>query len=428
MTSSITIKPSEIASNGGTNRASLKAMNSFRHAFALIAAALLCFASLLNAASPATNAVPRPQPGRWLLIVDTSSGMEKRAEAVRGIAGELLLSGMNGQMNAGDEFGIWTYNKKLSAGVAPMQVWDAARSNIIAGRTVGFLSKQSYTGKAKPSLVFAELEPIVSNSRQLTVVMLSDGAVDIAGTPYDAAINAAYAENRPLLKQSRMPLVTVLRGYKGQYMAHQVVLAPWIGEFPAFPVEPTKTNAAPIAVAAAPKLEPKRTIIIRAEPKKIEPETASVALQPGAVSLRNPPEPALVEPMPVPASVNPVPVVTPVEAVPIVKVEPAPVVPIAQTPKVNTPEPAPVALTVQAGQLVAPPEPAPAPAPVIASTPLAAPLQSASTANGDVTARKWPLILGIAFMWAAIVVALLLARRARRANATSLITRSFDQK
>jgi len=38
------------------------------------------------------------------------------------------------------------------------------------------------------------------------------------------------------------------------------------------------------------------------------------------------------------------------------------------------------------------------------------------------------LILGIGLMWVAIVAALMLARRARRANATSLITRSLNQR
>ena len=396
-------------------------MNLFRPSSAFIAAALLGFATVLNAAPATTNATPRPQPARWLLIVDTSSGMEKRADAVRGVVGDMVSSGMNGQMQSGDEFGIWTYNKKLSAGVAPVQVWDASRSNTIAGRTVAFLGKQSHQGRAKPELVFAELQPIVSSSRQLTVVMLSDGAVDVAGTPFDAAINAAYAEHRPVLKKSRMPLVTVLRGYKGNYFAQQVAVAPWINEFPAFPAEPVKTNLPP-PVVETPKPEPKRTIIIRPEPKKVaavEPAEPAVALQPGAVSLRNPPEatpevkPAVIEPMPAPANVNLTPVVTPVitpdavpaDAIPIAKVEPAP----------------------PAMPLVAPVTP-PVIAPVIAPAPATSAPVPATPASDNVTVRKWPLILGITFMWVAIVVALMLARRARRANATSIITQSFDKK
>jgi hypothetical protein len=262
--------------------------------------------------------------------------------------------------------------------------------------------------------VFAALEPVVRSSRQLTVVMLSDGAVDVAGTPFDAAINAAYAAQRPVLKKSRMPLVTVLRGYKGDYMAHVVAVAPWIGEFPAFPVEPVKTNAPAPAPAVAPKTEPKRTIIIRPDPKKAEVAEPAVALQPGAVALRNPPEtitdgkPVVVEPLPAPETVNPTPVVAPAvvkpeEVVPVAKAEPAPPAVVPAPPALKSPAEVPVA-----------------PAPVPATT--------ATAAADTVTIRKLPLILGISLMWVAIVVALVLVRRARRASATSIITQSFEKK
>jgi hypothetical protein len=257
----------------------------------------------------------------------------------------------------------------------------------------------------------------VKTSRHLTVVMLSDGAVNVAGTPFDEAINAAYAEHRPTLKKSRMPLVTVLRGYKGSYMAQQVAVAPWLARFPEFPAEPVKTNAAP--VTETPKPEPKRTIIIRPEPRKIEAVEPAVSLQPGAVSLRTPPDaatdakPVAVEPLPAPANVSLIPVVTPVEPPAVAKVEPAPPA-----------EPAAAPAPAQVAPVAPPVLPAPAitPAPVTPTQPAATP------ASDSVTVRKWPLILGITLMWIAIVVALILARRARRANATSIITQSFDKK
>ena len=110
--------------------------------FALIATALLGVLPVARAAESPATANKRPQPDRWLLIVDTSSAMERRARAVEGVVGELMVSGMNGQMEPGAELGIWTYNKELFAGVAPMQTWDPAHSNLMANRTVGFLSKQ----------------------------------------------------------------------------------------------------------------------------------------------------------------------------------------------------------------------------------------------------------------------------------------------
>jgi hypothetical protein len=69
---------------------------------------------------------------------------------------------------------------------------------------------------------------------------------------------------------------------------------------------------------------------------------------------------------------------------------------------------------------------APAQAPSVAVAPEVVP--TAPTAVADtVTARKWPLILGIGCFWVAIMVALVLARRARRQAGTSYITRSIDR-
>ena len=354
--------------------------------------ALLCAAVVLaSAAGSATNAPTRPQPDRWLLIADTSAAMKNRAAAMEGVIGELLLSGMNGEMKPGDELGLWTFNKELAAGVAPMQIWEPARSNIIAGRSSRFIGRQEFKDKARLEKVMTELPRVINGSRRLTVLIFSDGAQKISGTPFDDAINAAYAQHQPALAKTRMPLVTVLRSERGKYIGHSVSFAPWPIEYPPFAEEPKPPTPAPAPVATKPA-EPRKSIIITS-PKK--PDSTNV----------------LVEPVPV-VSPAPAPVVTPVE--------PAP----APTP---TPEPEPAVVTVPEKAVVEQPvEPAPALAATNAPTPVAAPTPPPATVE-TVSARKWPLILGIGCMWVAIVAAWFLSRRSRRTHAASLITRSLDQ-
>ena len=384
-------------------------MNLFNQRIPLAAAILLGCLAALRAAEPPAKQL---QPERWLLVVDCSAAMERRAEAVKGVVGELLVSGMNGQMQPGDDLGVWTFNKELYAGVAPMQSWDTTHSNRFAGRVVMFLGQQVYRDKSNLGSVLSELPRLVRESRQLTVVLMSDGTGTFSGTPFDDAINAAYAKHRPALAKTRMPLVTVLRSHQGKYIGQNVSFAPWPIEFPPFPDELQPTNA--VAKTNAPALkpvEPIKPIIISGgkkpeaerpapKPLPVKPLETIAPLPPAATNII-----ASVEPVPVPQPAVPKPTPTPVETA---KVNPGPVaVPVvasAETPRVKdagVPEPA-----------VAPPTPPTAPIAV---------------APGDVTARKWPLILGIGCMWGAILAALVLARRARRARATSLITRSFDQ-
>lgn len=392
--------------------------------FALIATALLCVLPDSHGAESPADANKRPQPDRWLLIVDTSSAMERRAKAVEGVVGELMVSGMNGQMQPGAEFGIWTYNKELYAGVAPMQTWDSARSNLMANRTVGFLSKQPYRNKSKTEPVLSELARVVSDSRRLTVVWLSDGTGEkIAGTPFDAQINEAFTKYRPALSKTRMPLVTVLRVYRGKYIGQNISVAPWPVEFPPFPIEPAATNA--VAKATTPTA-PVKSIFISREPAKVEKPAETppaVQIKPDSVQLRSAPE-SVTNPL----AATPVPVEL-AQPMPTTAVQPAPVVaPVEPPPAVKPVEPKPVEVAAVAPkpEIVAPIAPAPAPA-AVAPQPAPATTPPVAAAVEPVTSRKWPLILGISFMWIAIFAALTLARRARRAKATSLITRSFDR-
>ena len=259
-------------------------MKLMRHLRAWIAMVLPCLLAVAHGAEPAGKGSARPQPERWLLILDTSSAMERRAQAVEGLVGELLASGMNGQMAPGADIGIWTYNKELFAGVAPMQTWNPAQSNIIAGRSLAFLSKQKYRSKSRTEPVLSELARVVSDSRQLTVVWFSDSAQKIAGTPFDDLINAAYAKYRPALAKTRMPLVTVLRVHQGKYFAQNISVSPWPIEFPPFPVTENTNEVAKLPPAATP---PVKSIFIGREPEKTNVlKSAGVELHAAEVKLR----------------------------------------------------------------------------------------------------------------------------------------------
>lgn len=403
-------------------------MNQLFHARMLATAILLCLATFCHAASPAPAPDRRPQPARWLLILDTSAAMKKRAKAVEGIAAELLGSSMNGQMRPGDELGVWSYNKELYAGVAPMQAWDPARSNAITKRTIDFLSRQVYRDTGRIENVLPELLAVARESRQLTVVWFSDGSQKFAGTPFNDELNAAQAKLRDSVEQTRMPVVTVLRGFRGKLTSQSVTLAPWPVAFPSFTNEVRKTNAPVKPVVETPKRVPNtNNMIIMGPGKKTNPApvVTVTANDPGA-KLRPLPAETVAEPANVVVQTSaPVP---PPATNPVVAVVPTPAASVA-TPPPAVKETKPVELAANSvPPPVAPPTVAvkrePTPAPV---APQAIPATTA-TATSSLLGHKWPLLLGCGFMFAAAVVALLLARRSRRPAKISLITQSFDRR
>ena len=60
---------------------------------------------------------------RFLLIVETSHAMEKRAAGLAAAIDQLLRSGIQGQARPGDTIGFWTYNDSLHAGEFPLKTW-----------------------------------------------------------------------------------------------------------------------------------------------------------------------------------------------------------------------------------------------------------------------------------------------------------------
>jgi hypothetical protein len=359
--------------------------------------------------------------------------MEKRAKAVEGVAADLLGSAMNGQMQPGDQLGIWSYNQQLYAGVAPMQTWDPARSNLITSRTIEFLSRQVYRDTGQIEYVLPELLSLFRESRQLNVVWFSDGSQKFLGTPFDEELNAANARLRASLEQSRMPVVTVLRGYHGKLTAQNVSLAPWPVVFPAFTNEATKASAA----LAAPKRVPNtNNMIVMGPGKKADPVPVPTitASDPG-VNLRPPPAENVGEPTNVVAPL-PSPTTVPVVSTPA---PPAPVATPGAVAAVVPPGPQPVNAAPPAGEtrpivpaanvVSAPSSPAAVPPPRV-EAPAPAPAPSSSAATATATSGpwgRWALLLGCGFMVAAAVVAVLLARRSRRPVTSSLITQSFDR-
>src|SRR5208283_4941007 len=80
-----------------------------------------------------------PPSHRCLLIVETSKSMLRRTNAVHRAVQELLASGLNGQLLAGDTLGVWTFNEDLYAGRFPLQTWSPQAQKDITLRTLTFL-------------------------------------------------------------------------------------------------------------------------------------------------------------------------------------------------------------------------------------------------------------------------------------------------
>lgn len=355
---------------------------------ALFVAILSTLVSSAQSPSPAsTNAI---SVERFLVIVETSAAMQKRAENTQKVLGSVISSGLQGQMSINSTIGMWTFSDKLFTGQLPLQLWTQASRQRVALTMVQFLQQQKNEKTPRLAAAWEAATNIVAQSERITVLLITSGSDPVVGTPFDASITESYIKNSDTQRKANMPFLTILRAVKGKFVAFAVNMPPWPLEVPEYPdgFKPTKP---------APPVEPK-------------PAPPAIVVNPFDRAVLSPTNTIrLAEPAP--------PIVTPSIAPtnPVVAA-PAPTPPPTPTPT-NIPPSAPVVAKVE-----------PQPTPKVEVPPAKTPEPAAPAA---VDQKKFPvatiLVAGIALLVGVMVVFIALLRWSRRATGTSLITRSMNK-
>jgi hypothetical protein len=234
--------------------------------------ALTCLAD--STAQPVTH----PPENRFLLIVETSSPMQKRSDGVTSTVEQVVRSGFQGQARPGDTIGIWTYNEILTAGEFPLQTWSKDGAKHIASGMLAFLADQKLSKQPHFNCVLPTLQSVVEDSPFLTVVVICSGTDPVKGTPFDKEIAKQLADWHDQEQKAHMPLIVVLRAAHGSFTHYSVTPAPWQVEMPPLPSELVAAPArpAPKPVTAAPPVAP-LIVVGKHKAPAPEPESANSA-------------------------------------------------------------------------------------------------------------------------------------------------------
>ena len=166
-------------------------------------------------------------PNRFLVVVETSRGMQRRSEAMVRAVQELLSSAIAAQAHRGDTLGVWTYNEDIATGVLPLQQWSPETREAISARVVGFLQAQKFEKRANLEKVVSALDRINKNSQFITVVLICLGDTNIQGTPFDSRINQFFQTWRVQQQDAGTPFVIALRGQGGVFVDCSMNPSPW---------------------------------------------------------------------------------------------------------------------------------------------------------------------------------------------------------
>lgn len=192
----------------------------------------LALVSLLSLHAQTSGPQTAAPSKRYLVVVDTSRGMQRGADTVLKVVQELLNSGMRGQLRLGDTVGLWTFNEELAAGRFPLQTWSLESQPAITSRVVDFLKHQVYEKESRVEAVVPALRSLIARSDYLTVVLISDGDEKTRLSPAEELTRGASQQRRGPQQQVPAPLVTIVRARDGRITDYSVTRVPGPLEMP----------------------------------------------------------------------------------------------------------------------------------------------------------------------------------------------------
>jgi hypothetical protein len=402
---------------------------------------------------------------QFVFFVDTSFSMARQKPTVTQTISDLILNGLNGQMQSGDTFVIWTFNEEVETRRFAPHIWAAEQRQALAQRAGQFLRSLRYEKQTRMDKAMAEMRNAIQASKALTVILVTDGDTPIAGTPYDRRINLLYSERGRDLRKIRKPFLTTLVTSNGQFLASVVSAAgepikipetrPPVHTVPTIDL-PSATRPEPPSVRPA---APQAEAIISASPPPFTPPQQTPAVQTN-LSTVDPIPPASAQAIPVPdgsESVKPTPpsavprpaeTSTP-EAEPVKsRIETAPPVMESALSKNDIPAVTTPAARTESGPTtkasadtdrpspdladIRPEKERPAPDRVPVSTPESSQLavvdNAALAASSEASNPQRYLVLGLALLLLALGLVVWYLRNARPQSRPSLISRSLDNR
>jgi hypothetical protein len=373
------------------------------------------------AAAPQPSKPRKPDDGnRFLFILETSSGMTQLEHGGRQAIFDLIHSGVDGRMQAGDTYGIWPFNEQVYSGLVPMQTWDPQKRLDHASAIGRYLRTHKYEKDGNFEVLVKQIQAVVRGAKDVNILVVTDGNTAFAGTPFDKTINAAFETNRALVHVAKKPLVVTFVAREGELKAacvtpagDKIDLAEFTRVTNALP-ETVQAPTEPLAsqVTRAPNAAPvdmSRALIMRG-PKSTN-TGAAVTMPPAATTVTHEPVAATTNEAPSTTAAEPAKAPTTTG----VTVASAPAPAASETRNVQAPEPLPSFV----------------PAQVKASArTVQAPISVIAPPTGNRTSA-WPnflLLIGGACVGASAIGAFFFLRKVRNAKEPSFISQGLDRR
>jgi hypothetical protein len=102
--------------------------------------------------------------------------MKRLDQAGRQVVSDLVHSGIEGRMQPGDTFGVWTFGKEVKGGVFPMQTWRPDYTVDLAGKVGQFLKQNSSGRKSEIATVLTNAESLARAVKDVDILVITSAA------------------------------------------------------------------------------------------------------------------------------------------------------------------------------------------------------------------------------------------------------------
>ena len=355
------------------------------------------------------------QTRRFLFIFETSPTIKKNLPVVKNALAKMFENNLQGELHLDDEIAVWTVDEDVHYDPKLLGGWSPESAATYAKQLDEHLDDQHYTRHASLNAIQPALSRVVKNSERLTVLIFCDTQSHMAGTPDDNGINQAITNTAAKVK-APIPLVIVLRSYRGEYVGSSVNHSADL-DIPPFPLPPKSTP--PPTPTVSRLVTPPAPAPAQVSGPVVTPVPALIIVGTKAGTnislLTNTPPPSPPPPPPAPA--------------PVIK-NPPTSEPATNTTTSMAPPPPPASTEV--------PQPAPlAPPTVVVTKPAVVPppataqsnTTSAATGNGHSNGGYlFPLAIGIGALASALVIVARLMLRARRPQSSLISSSMLDDR
>lgn len=177
----------------------------------------LLLAVTLNAVAEDKASPPAGPACHYLFVVDTSYSMSRVSGMARQTVFDLVFDGMQGQMQKGDWYGIWTFDEQVATnGFAPL-LYDPSLRRVQAFGASNFLKDQHGSKNTRMDRLWAELSRFSPGVNPLLVVVITDGNDRFTGTPFDERLNTFFEKNYKEYNHARKPFVITMVAVDGRF-------------------------------------------------------------------------------------------------------------------------------------------------------------------------------------------------------------------